>query len=170
MNSFVRHHHKSIRFGYSCFDRILCQGMIPAFQHAERGGTIVWFLRTHRAAEDVKRSYFARIANDYGQGVAHYALEEGIPLVEPEKDCRREDWVEPYYRQLQGKPGIAVILKCCEAERMAVHLARSHRVSVERRWVNLYYFYINDAQCGRMFLRVCPYFPFNIRVWMNGHN
>jgi hypothetical protein len=21
-----------------------------------------------------------------------------------------------------------------------------------------------------MWLRICPYFPFNIRVWMNGHN
>src|SRR4029077_5471687 len=26
------------------------------------------------------------------------------------------------------------------------------------------------TDCGRMFLRLCPYFPFNIRMWMNGHN
>jgi hypothetical protein len=170
MNSFVRHHRHAIRYGYACFDRIICSGMIPAFQHSERVGTIIWFLRTHRQAGELNRAYFARMANDYRDGVLAQALQAGIPLIEPPRDCRREDWVEPYYQRLQGQPGIAVILKCREPERMVVHLGKSNHLSVERRWPIVYYFYLDDAQCGRMFLRVCPHFPFNVRLWMNGHN
>jgi hypothetical protein len=170
MNSFASHHSKSIRFGYSCFDRIILQGMIPMFQHSKQGGTIVWFLRTHRQTEYPSRAYFARLANDYRDWVVGHSLKSGIPIIEPDKDCRREEWVEPYYQQLKGQPGIAVILKCRESERIAVYLEKTHRLAVDQRCVNHYYFYVNDAQCGRMWLRICPYFPFNIRVWMNGHN
>jgi hypothetical protein len=170
MNSFMRHHRNAIRFGYSCFDRIICNGMIPAFQHSQRSGTVVWFLRTHRQAQELNRAYFARIANDYRDHVIQLATADDIPIVEPQADCRREDWVEPYYQRLHGQPGIAVILKCREPERMVVHLARTNRIAVEQRQPNVYYFYLNDAHCGRMFLRVCPYFPFNVRLWMNGHN
>jgi hypothetical protein len=170
MNSFVRRHQNVIRFGYSCFDRIICQGMILAFQHSERAGTIAWFLRSQRQAEQLNRQYFGRIANDYGHWVALRALEKNFPLIEPEKDCRREDWVEPYYHRLQGQPGVAVILKTREPERIVIHSAKSNDLTVERRWVNVYSFYLNDAHCGRMWIRVCPYFPFNVRVWMNGHN
>jgi hypothetical protein len=170
MNRFVRHHAPSIRFGYSCFDRIILQGMLPMFQHSERGGTIVWFLRTHRQTEYPSRAYFARVANDYRDWVVQHALKTAVPIIEPDKDCRREDWVEPYYQQLKEQPGIAAILKCREPERIAVFLTKTNRLAVERRYVHQYYFYVNDTHCGRMWLRICPYFPFNIRVWMNGHN
>jgi hypothetical protein len=32
-----------------------------------------------------------------------------------------------------------------------------------------YYFYLRDQDWGRMFLRICPYFPFNARVCVNQH-
>ncbi len=32
MNAFVRHHAKSIRFEYSCFDRILLNAVNPVLQ------------------------------------------------------------------------------------------------------------------------------------------
>jgi len=42
MNAFVKHHSKSIRFEYSCFDRILLNTVIPVLQQPP---SIVWFLR-----------------------------------------------------------------------------------------------------------------------------
>jgi hypothetical protein len=170
MERFVEHHRHLIRFGYSCFDRIICNGFVPRFQHSERAGTIVWFLRSQRQMQAPTRQYFSTLSHEYHSWLVQQAEQAGLAIVEPPKDVRREDWVEPYYQQLDARAGVAVILKCREAERMAVHLAKRQRVAVERRWVNLYYFYLNDPDCGRMFLRICPYFPFNIRLWMNGHN
>jgi hypothetical protein len=170
MERFVNHHLDLISFSYSCFDRLLLRGIIPAFQHTSCGGTINWFLRTHRNVSKISRAAFARIANDYHVWVGQYAQQAGIPIIEPERDVRREEWVEPYFQHLGPQPGVAVILKAREAERIAWHYAKENNVLVSQRYVNLYYFYLNDPQCGRLFLRICPYFPFNLRVWLNGHN
>jgi hypothetical protein len=169
MNRFQQHHRDSILFGYSCFDRMILKGSIVPFSHSERGGTIRWFLRTHRGIES-SRAAFAKISRDYHDWVNRYAHQNAIDIVEPAKDISREALVEPYFRQLGKHTGIAVILKAREPERVAWHHAKSNWVGVESRNIDLYYFYLNDAQCGRMFLRICPYFPCNIGVWLNGHN
>jgi hypothetical protein len=170
MNRFLRHHHESIAFSYSCFDRLILNGCILPFQHTHRAGTIHWFLRHRRQAPQLNRAYFARIASDYHRWVEQYAQTTGIDIVAPTNNDRREDLVEPYFQQLGPRQGVAVILKAREPERVAWYFARSQLIEVQRRYINLYYFYLNDPQCGRMFLRICPYFPFNISVWLNGHN
>ena len=73
MNSFVQHHRGLIRFGYSCFDRMILTGYLQQFQHSQRAGTIVWFLQTHRRAGGLTRAYFARLSRNYHDWVAHYA-------------------------------------------------------------------------------------------------
>jgi hypothetical protein len=84
---------------------------------------------------------------------------------------RREEWVQPYFAQLGPRPGTAVILKCREQARVAVSLpSRGHFIELQSRWVQVYYFYHNDPQCGRLFVRLCPYFPFNTLLWVNGHH
>jgi hypothetical protein len=170
MNCFERHHQNSIAFSYSCFDRLILNGSILPFQHSKRAGTICWFLRNHRQAQQLNRAYFAEISRNQQNWIVQYAHENGVAIVEPDKDVRREQWVEPYYQELGTRHGLAVILKAREPERIVCHFAKSNAIQVERRHVNLYYFYLNDPQCGRMFVRLCPYFPFNITVWVNGHN
>ena len=39
-----------------------------------------------------------------------------------------------------------------------------------QRWVVQYNFYVNDRHWGRLFVRVCPYFPFSARVCLNQHH
>jgi len=65
MHSLQHHHRDSIRFGYSCFDRIILNGCLTQFVHTKRAGTIVWFLRTHHHAEQLNRAYFAKISREY---------------------------------------------------------------------------------------------------------
>jgi hypothetical protein len=170
MNRFQQHHRDSIVFGYSCFDRMILNGSIRAFQHTTCAGSIVWFLRTHRHIEEVSRAAFARISREYHDWVWQLALRTGVEIVEPEKDARREELVEPYFRQLGERTGIATILKAREGERVAWYYAKTGDIAVDRHHVDLYYFYLNDPQLGRMYLKICPYFPFNISVWLNGHN
>jgi hypothetical protein len=33
-----------------------------------------------------------------------------------------------------------------------------------------YNFYVNDRNWGRMFVRLCPYFPFSARICLNQHH
>jgi hypothetical protein len=170
MNRFQHHHRDSIVFGYSCFDRVILNGYIVPFMHTERAGTIVWFLRTRRHIEKLSRAAFAGISRDYHDWVREHALQTGVEIVVPAKGIRREDLLEPYFRQLGQRTGIATILKAREPERVAWYHAKTNRIAVDRHHVDLYYFYLNDPQCGRMYIKICPYFPFNISVWLNGHN
>jgi hypothetical protein len=169
MNRFQSHHRDSIVFAYSCFDRMILKGCIMPFNYPTCGGTIRWFLRTHRHVEP-SRATFATLARDYHQWVDHYAEDQGIDIVAAERDTRRETLVEPYFQQLGKRTGVAVILRAREPERVAWYYARAKHIAVQRRYIDHYYFYLNDAQCGRMYLRICPYFPCNISVWLNGHH
>ena len=38
----------------------------------------------------------------------------------------------------------------------------------ERR-VGTYYFYIHDREFGLGFIKICTYFPYPAKVWVNGH-
>jgi len=39
----------------------------------------------------------------------------------------------------------------------------------EERRVGMYYFYVLDAEFGPGFIKICTYFPYPAKVWMNGH-
>jgi len=92
--------------------------------------------------------------------------------LKPPKGVRREEWVEPFYQRFGSRFGIVVILKSREDARVADSNPSStggNRIAVNTRLVWQYYFHLRDQDWGRMFLRICPYFPFNARVCVNQH-
>jgi len=174
MNRFLQHHRDAVRFDYSCFDRMILHGSIRSFQHTARGGTVRWFLGERRHLS-CSRAAFAKIANAYHDWIDQYAADQQLDILQPQQDpdllkVSREDLVDPYFQNLGRREGVAVILKLREPERIACYQAKTNTIAILRRNVLLYYFYLQDRDCGRMFLRICPYFPFNITVWLNGHN
>lgn len=40
---------------------------------------------------------------------------------------------------------------------------------VRPRRVTCYYFYVVDAEFGAGFVKICSYFPYPVKVWVNGH-
>lgn len=65
-----------------------------------------------------------------------------------------------------------MILKSRENARVAVSYATAtggNRIEVCPRFVWQSYFYLGDRDFGRLFVRICPYFPFNARLCLNGH-
>jgi hypothetical protein len=169
VNPFVEHHQQSIRFQYSCFDRMLLNAVVQPMQQP---AMIVGFLDKCRQVPSITRAYFRGVSEEYHRFVERLATDQRIPIVQPPKGVRREDWVEPFYQRLGSRFGIAVILKSRENARIAVSYATpsgGNRLEVYTRFVWQYYFYCRDQDWGRMFLRICPYFPFNARVCVNQH-
>jgi hypothetical protein len=81
--------------------------------------------------------------------------------------------VEPYSRRAQPDE-VVVILKGREPARplIASGNPQDNRwfLQLVQRGVVQYDFYVNDRDWGRMFVRVCPYFPFSARVCLNQHH
>jgi hypothetical protein len=169
VNPFVEHHRESIRFQYSCFDRMLLNAVVQPMQ---KPAMIVGFLDKYRQVPSITRAYFREVSEDYHRFVARLATRQDIPIVEPPKGVRREDWVEPFYQRFGSRFGIVVILKSRENARVAVSYPTAsggNRIEVCTRFVWQYYFYCRDQDWGRLFVRIGSYFPFNARVCLNQH-
>lgn len=168
MNAFHEHHKDSIRFHYRCFDRILLNGLIQPFQQAQRAVGFFW---TYRHLYPVGRDLLRDIANQYHNWVKNRSQKWGTAVLEAPQG-RRDEFVEPYFRR--AKPDeVVAILKAREPARIMVAIGdkkenRWH-LELKQRWVQQYNFYLNDKRWGRMFVRVCPYFPFSARVCLNQH-
>ena len=117
MNPFVEHHRLSIRFQYSCFDRMLLNAVVQPMQQP---AMIVGFLDKYRKVPSITKAYFREVSEDYHRFVGQLASAQGVPIVEPPKGVRREDWVEPFYRSFGKRFGMVVILKSRENARVAV--------------------------------------------------
>lgn len=169
MNAFYEHHQDSIRFGYRCFDRILLNGVIQPFQQPER---VIGFFNTYRDHRLVSRDTLRDIASQYHNWVKNRMQAWGAPLLEA-PEGRRDEFVEPYFRR--AKPDeVVVILKAREPARLLIATGNKQDnrwfLQLVQRWVIQYNFYVNDRHWGRMFVRVCPYFPFSARVCLNQHH
>ena len=175
MNAFVEHHKDSIQFGYRCFDRILLNGVIQPFQQPER---VIGFFNTYRNGQRVTKRTLTAIADQFRDWVTHQAEKWGAPILEPPKrdaddDTRRDKIVQPYFQDAHPNQVVA-ILKAREPARFLAAIGAkdndSPHLEYKQRWVKQYSFYVQDQHWGRMFVRVCPYFPFSARVCLNQHH
>jgi len=170
MNAFVEHHQHSIRFQYRCFDRLLLNGAIQPFQQPER---ILGFFWTYRRIYPVSRKVLRDIAAQYHQWVMRQARQWRVPILKAPEEERRDVFVTPYFRRAQPNRVVA-ILKAREPARIVkaigTEAANRWHLALKQTWVDQYNFYINDAEWGRMFVRICPYFPFSVRICLNQHH
>jgi len=174
MNAFVEHHKNSIEFEYRCFDRLLLNGLIQPFQQPER---VLGFFNTYREGKRVTRKALAEIADQFQHWVKNRSEKWGAPILEPPEgtgdDSRRDRLLDAYFQN--PKPNqVVAILKAREPARILVAIGDknndSPHLEYKQRWVNQFNFYVNDSRWGRMFIRMCPYFPFSARVCLNQHH
>jgi hypothetical protein len=169
MNAFFEHHKNSIRFGYRCFDRMLLNGLIQPFQQPER---VIGFFNAYREGARVTRNFLTDIADQFKNWVTNRSLKWGVPVLEA-PEGRRDDFVDQFFKR--AKPDTVVaILRAREPGRILIANGNKKdnrwHLQMTQRWVVQYNFYLNDARWGRMFVRMCPYFPFTARVCLNQHH
>jgi hypothetical protein len=169
MNAFFEHHKNSIRLNYRCFDRLLLNGLIQPFQQPER---VIGFFNTYRHGQRVTRSLLTGIADQFRDWITARAQKWGVPILET-PEGRRDDFVDRYFRRVKPNQ-IVVILKAREPARILIANGNKKddrwHLEIRQRWVNQYNIYLNDARWGRMFVRMCPYFPFSARICLNQHH
>ena len=115
MNPFVEHQRQSVQ--YSCFDRMLLNAVVQPMQQP---AVIVGFLDKCRHVPSITSAYFREDSEDYHRLSARLAATHRVQIVQPAKEVRREDRVEPFYQRFGSRFGIVVILKSRENARVAV--------------------------------------------------
>jgi len=169
MNAFFEHHQHSIRLAYRCFDRLLLNGLIQPFQQPER---VIGFFNHYREGKRVTRDLLHEISDQFKNWVTNRSKKWKAPILEAPKG-RRDDFMDAYFKRAKADEVVA-ILRAREPARILIANGNKKddrwHLQLAQRWVIQYNFYINDARWGRMFVRVCPYFPFSARVCLNQHH
>jgi hypothetical protein len=159
-----------------CLDRIYLNGYVPTLQV---GGQVITFLHDHRGMPVASPAVFEQIGTRFRRAVARFAEAGGIPLVKFKKGLRKIDVMQRYLRAAAqaGQPGVVAIGWAQEfqlvwdARKRDTDPSKPPQFSfakAERR-VTCYYFYIWDEFWGPGFIKVCAYFPYPVKVWLNGH-
>jgi len=159
-----------------CLDRIYLNGYVPLLQV---GGQVITFLRGHLGMPIPSPAVIEKIGTRFRQAVARFAEMNDIPVVKFKKGTRKIDVMRPLLALAAraGRPGVVAIGWAQEfqlvwdARKRDTDPSRPPQFSfakVERR-VTCYYFYVWDERWGPGFIKVCAYFPYPVKVWLNGH-
>ena len=159
-----------------CLDRIYLNGCVPMLQV---GGQVVTFLHAHLGMPIASPAVIEQIGTRFRQAVARFAEDNDIPMVKFKKGIRKIDLMRPLLARAarSGRPQVVAVgwaqefQHVWEARKRDTDPARPPQFSyamAERR-VTCYYFYVWDERWGSGFIKVCAYFPYPVKVWLNGH-
>jgi hypothetical protein len=158
-----------------CMDRIYLNGYVPNLQV---GGQVVSFLTAHLGNPIPSPAILEKIGTAFRKSVASFAEADHIPVVRFGRDDRKIDVMRPYLARqaATGRSGVAAI--GVAQEFAPVFLATKHCGRTTGVWfsftkasrrVTCYYFYLFDEDFGPAFVKVCAYFPYPMKIWVNGH-
>jgi hypothetical protein len=158
-----------------CLDRIYLNAYVPNLQV---GGQVVSFLTAHLGNPIPSPAILNKIGTAFRRAVGRFADTEHIPMVRFTKTDRKIDKMRPYLaaQASTGRSGVAAIGIAQEFAPVFLPTKKTGSNGVpwfsftkaDRR-VNCYYFYLWDEDFGPAFIKVCAYFPYPVKIWVNGH-
>jgi hypothetical protein len=158
-----------------CLDRIYLNAYVPILQSS---GQVVAFMTQHLGMPIPSPALLEKIGTKFRRSVESYASGNGIPWVRFGKGDRKIDVMQPYLHTQAGtgRSGVAAIGVAQEFQRVWSAYQRDTKTAAPQytfakadRRVTCYYFYLWDEDFGPAFIKVCAYFPYPAKIWVNGH-
>ena len=164
-----------------CIDRLYLNGYVPKLQRPQN---LWWFLVEHRGYPVPSPPLLRRLVDTFVASIRSFAERERVPVVHFPRGARKEEIVRKRLGQLKSAEGAVLVgvaqekvngfrvfLKGGRRRRRPPRGGKPpcfsfYRGSID---VNQYYFYILDRDFGLSFIKFSSYPPFNVRVWINGH-
>lgn len=162
-----------------CLDRVYLNGYVPNLQV---GGQVVSFMTQHLGNPIPSPAIMEKIGTRFRRSVSAFAEANHIPVVRFGKTDRKIEVMRRYLaaQARTGRSGVAAIGVAQEFQNVfAAHQRDGSNggsnpvpwfsfTKADRR-VTCFYFYLWDDDFGPTFIKVCAYFPYPIKVWVNGH-
>ena len=158
-----------------CLDRVYLNAYVPILQSS---GQVVAFMTQYLDLPIPSPALLEKISQRFRRSVVSFAEANGIPWVKFGKDDRKADVMGPYLKQAAagGRSRVAAIGVAQEFQRVWTAYRRDTKTAAPQftfakadRRVTCYYFYLWDADFGPAFIKVCSYFPYPAKIWVNGH-
>jgi hypothetical protein len=159
-----------------CLDRLYLNGYVNKLQTP---GGVVYFFHDHRGKPIVSPALFGPIGEKFRRDIKGWAQANGIPLISFKAGERKAEVMAPYLDAAAATGRSQVAAVGCAQEFQLVWTARKRATdpgrcpqfsfTKEQRRVSVFYVYIFDEQMGPGFIKICTYFPYPVKVWVNGH-
>jgi hypothetical protein len=164
-----------------CMDRLYLNAYLPNLQV---GPQVRRFVGDHLGNSIASPAVVEKIGNGFRRDVKAFAKSRGVPILSLKKpdrtrwDDRKLDHVRPYLERAEQKGRFGVVAIVAGQEFQWVFSATKRRAASgalyfewfkEERRVGVYYFYVLDREFGAGFIKICTYFPYPAKVWLNGH-
>ena len=160
----------------SCLDRVYLNGYVNKLQTP---GGVVYFFHDHRGKPIVSPALFEPIGEKFRKDMNAWAQANGIPVIRFKAGERKAEVMAPYLDAAAASGRSQVAAVGCAQEFQLVWTARKRATdpgacpqfsfTKEQRRVSVFYLYIFDEQMGPGFIKACSYFPYPVKVWVNGH-
>lgn len=153
----------------SCFDRVILTGYLPFWSAGFVNGWIAGVLGIlHKDfLPQMKRRSDRLVAAAKAQ-----AARAAAPFEYVQGRCRKEALIEQISASRGHPTGLLAVL-CAQESGRTLKLVFDHkwpRFTFAYRPQRILYFYLNERDFGRMFVRVETWFPWRIQVYVNGHD
>jgi len=163
-------HH--VTFELEAIDRMYLNGYVPSLQS---GGGVVYFMKEHLGARVPSTTMVAPLSKRFVEAIEHFATTQGVDVVPFEKGERKDTVAHQYLRACSGDEGVLFIGKAQEKAGVFRTEKRRNTDGSTYPWiyrsttpVNHYYFYLLDRDFGPLFIKFCSYFPYAMKVCLNG--
>ena len=160
----------------SCLDRVYLNGYVAKLQTP---GGVVYFFRDHRGKPIVSPALFEPIGEKFRKDIGDWAQANGIPVIRFTAGQRKAEVMAPYLEAAAVAGRSQVVAVGCAQEFQLVWTARKRDTdpggcpqfsfTKEQRRVSVFYIYIFDERMGPGFIKICTYFPYPVKAWVNGH-
>jgi hypothetical protein len=154
-------------------DRMYLNGYVPSLQ---TGGGVVYFMKQHLGARVPSTTMVAPLSERFVKAIERFVETEGLDLVTFKKGQRKDDVAQKYLASFIGEEGVLFVGKAQEKASVFRTEKRRNTDGSTYPWiyrsttpVNHYYLYILDRDFGPLFIKFCSYFPYAMKVCLNGH-
>jgi hypothetical protein len=160
----------------SCPDRLYLNGYVAKLQTP---GGVIYFFHDHRGKPIVSPALFEPIGEKFRRDIRDWAQANGVPVIRFSAGERKTDVMARYLQAAAATGRSQVAAIGCAQEFQLVWTARKRDTdpggcpqfsfTKEQRRVSVFYVYIWDSTMGSGFIKICSYFPYPVKAWVNGH-
>ena len=152
-----------------CLDRVYLNGYIGKLA---TGLGLMVFMREQLGKPMPSPVVLGQISETFREAVKDLAQRESIPVYQFRHKERKDDIANEFRRRRPARDEIVFIGVAQEKAQAfngrkidgQFHFDRNKTV-----YVNHYYFYIDDEEFGPLFLKICSYAPWSMKLCLNGH-
>lgn len=161
-----------ITLDVECVDHVYLNGYV---KYLQLPGGLITFIREQLGFPIPSPMVLPPVTKAFREAVEKFAAAQGLTIVEFAKSEEKDETARAHWAKFSKKSGVVLIGKAQEKTQGFTARRKDHGTKVwfeySRRqvWVTHYYFYILDEDFGLFFIKVCTYFPFDVKVCFNGH-